>query len=117
MIEINLIYDYLTPQGYLPNGLNPHFIQTLIENDFRFDHITLEQYEKNPSKVIGVIPALIKQKYPKYKTLGRSDTYKVKGFELSQHGDLGISGSRGSIQQFRKLNTKIVVGHSHRPER
>ena len=46
MIEINLIYDYLTPQGYLPNGLNPHFIQTLIENDFRFDHITLEQYEK-----------------------------------------------------------------------
>jgi hypothetical protein len=45
MIEINLIYDYLTPQGYLPNGLNPHFIQTLIENDFRFDHITLEQYE------------------------------------------------------------------------
>jgi hypothetical protein len=46
MIEINLIYDYLTPQGYLPNGLNPHFIQILIENDFRFDHITLKEYEK-----------------------------------------------------------------------
>lgn len=83
----------------------------------KFSDILLEQYEKNPNKVVGVIPALIKQRYPKYKTLGRSDTYKVKGFELSQHGDLGISGSRGSIQQFRRLNTKMVVGHSHRPER
>jgi hypothetical protein len=46
MIEINLIYDYLTPSGYLPNGLNPNFIQTLIENDFRFDHVTLDEYEK-----------------------------------------------------------------------
>jgi hypothetical protein len=83
----------------------------------KFSDILLEQYEKNPSKVVGVIPALIKQKYPKFKTLGRSDTYKVKGFELSQHGDLGASGSRGSLQQFRRLNTKIVVGHYHSPGR
>ncbi len=46
MTEINLLYDYLTPSGYLPNALNPHFLQTLIENDFRFDHITLNEYEK-----------------------------------------------------------------------
>ena len=46
MLELNLIYDYLTPSGYLPNALNPYFIQTLIENDFRFDHITLNEYEK-----------------------------------------------------------------------
>jgi hypothetical protein len=46
MLEINLLYDYLTPNGYLPNGLNPHFIQTLVENDFRFDHSTLSEYEK-----------------------------------------------------------------------
>lgn len=46
MTEINLLYDYLTPSGYLPNALNPNFMQTLIENDFRFDHITLNEYEK-----------------------------------------------------------------------
>jgi hypothetical protein len=30
---------------------------------------------------------------------------------------VGSSGSRGSLQQFRKLNTKIVVGHYHSPGR
>lgn len=46
MLEINLLYDYITPNGYLPNAMNPHFIQTLIDNDFRFEHTTLDDYEK-----------------------------------------------------------------------
>lgn len=65
----------------------------------------------------GVIPYLINQKYPKYKTLGRSDSFVVNGWELAQHGDVGSNGSRGSLVQFRKLNTKIVVGHYHSPGR
>jgi hypothetical protein len=80
--------------------------------------ILLEQYAKNPMCVDGVIPALIKQKYPKFITLNRSDSYKVKGgWELGQHGDVGSNGSRGSLIQFRRLNTKIVVGHYHSPGR
>lgn len=31
--------------------------------------------------------------------------------------DMGANGSRGSLLQFRKLNTKIVVGHYHSPGR
>jgi hypothetical protein len=65
----------------------------------------------------GVIPWIINKTYPHFKTLGRSDSYIVKGWELGQHGDVGSSGSRGSLQQFRKLNTKIVVGHYHSPGR
>ena len=80
--------------------------------------ILLEQYAKNPMCVDGVIPALIKQKYPKFITLNRSDSYKVKGgWELGQHGDFAANGSRGSLVNFRKLNTKIVVGHYHSPGR
>jgi hypothetical protein len=60
---------------------------------------------------------LINRRYPNYITLDRNSSYKVKDWELSQHGDSGISGSRGSLQQFRKLNTKIVVGHYHTPGR
>ena len=30
---------------------------------------------------------------------------------------ISANGSRGSLLQFRKLNTKIVVGHYHSPER
>ena len=65
----------------------------------------------------GVIPYLINQKFPQYKTLGRSDSFVVNGWELAQHGDIGSNGSRGSLLQFRKLNTKIVVGHYHSPGR
>lgn len=80
--------------------------------------LLLEQYGRDPYKVEGVIPALIKQKFPKFITLGRSASYKVKGgWELGQHGDIGANGSRGSLLNFRKLNTKMVVGHYHSPQR
>jgi hypothetical protein len=65
----------------------------------------------------GVIPYLINKKYPKFKTLGRSDSFVVNGWELGQHGDIGSNGSRGSLVQFRRLNTKMVVGHYHSPGR
>jgi len=65
----------------------------------------------------GVIPWVINNKYPHFITLGRSDSYIVNGWELGQHGDIGSNGSRGSLQQFRKLNHKIVVGHYHSPGR
>jgi hypothetical protein len=76
----------------------------------------LRQYATG-DEVIGVIPELIKDKFPKFITLGRSASYKVKNWELGQHGDIGSNGSRGSLLQFRKLNTKIVVGHYHSPGR
>jgi len=66
---------------------------------------------------IGVVPYVINKRFPKIKCLGRNDSFKVKGFELAVHGDIGASGSRGSINQYRKLNTKICTGHSHQPVR
>ena len=83
----------------------------------KYSDILLEQYGDDPTNVKGVIPTLINQRFPKFKTLGRSASYAVKGWELGQHGDHGSNGSRGSLLQFRKLNTKIVVGHYHSPGR
>lgn len=65
----------------------------------------------------GIIPYLINERFPKYTTLGRSDSFVVNGWELAQHGDIGSNGSRGSLVQFRNMNTKIVVGHYHSPGR
>lgn len=83
----------------------------------RYSDILLEQYGNDPYNVKGVIPFIINEKFPKFKTLGRSASYKVNGWELGQHGDMGTNGSRGSLLQFRKLNTKIIVGHYHSPGR
>lgn len=65
----------------------------------------------------GIIPYIINQRFKDVVTLGRVDTFKVKKWELAVHGDYGLNGSRGSVTQFRKLNTKIVSAHSHTPGR
>lgn len=65
----------------------------------------------------GVIPYVIEERFPNFITLGRSDSYRVNSWEVGQHGDVGASGSRGSINQFRRLNTKMIIGHSHSPNR
>ncbi len=65
----------------------------------------------------GIIPYLIKKKFPHFNTLGRSDSFIVNDWELGLHGDIGSNGSRGSLLQFRKLNRKMVVGHYHSPGR
>lgn len=75
----------------------------------------LRQYETREVK--GVIPELINERFPDFITLGRSDSYDVSGWEVGQHGDIGSNGSRGSLNQFRKLNKKMIVGHYHSPGR
>ena len=78
----------------------------------RFSAIILEGKAPN-----GIIPYLIKEKFPKIRTLGRDESFKIKNWELGVHGDFGTNGSRGSLEQFRKLNTKVIVGHYHTPGR
>lgn len=46
MIKINLLYDYVTPNGELPNGLNPFYLNSIIKNDFVFDHNALDDFDK-----------------------------------------------------------------------
>jgi len=66
----------------------------------------------------GLISYLLDDKFGKdIRTIGRDDKFNVCGIELSQHGDVGANGSRGSLSSFRKLSTKIDVMHSHTPSR
>lgn len=50
--------------------------------------------------------------------LRRDEAYTVctdaqGGVELGMHGDVGLNGARGSIQQFAKAGRKAIIGHSH----
>lgn len=65
----------------------------------------------------GIIPYIIDKHFPDVKTLGRDQSFIVKKWELGVHGDMGQNGSKGSLLQFRRLNTKIIVAHYHSPER
>ncbi len=79
----------------------------------------LEQYEKKNKRelVIGVIPELINEEFPNYITLNYNDSFRIKNWEVGNHGDIGSSGTRGAPEQFRRLNTKMICGHTHTPKR
>lgn len=45
-MNVNILFDYVTPNGFIPNGLNPSFLYPFINNDFIFDHTALTSFEK-----------------------------------------------------------------------
>lgn len=51
----------------------------------------------------------------RFKFISRDDSFKIHNIELSNHGDKGANGSRGSLAQFSKFADKAVIGHSHTP--
>jgi len=65
----------------------------------------------------GLVACLIKEKFKDVKIVGRNESFKINNVELSQHGDAGVNGSRGHINSFRRLNTKMDIGHTHSPAR
>ena len=51
------------------------------------------------------------------KCLGRDESCIINKIELSNHGDRGLNGAKGSLNSYSKLNTKLTIGHSHTPGR
>lgn len=65
----------------------------------------------------SLIANIINEHFPDVVTLDLNDSYKIGDIEVGQHGHIGANGSRGSAQQYRKLSTKIITGHTHAPSR
>jgi hypothetical protein len=67
-MKINLINDYLGPNGFIPNGLNPNYLSPLVKNDFVINHTVLEEYENTVGAIsvmndLNVIFPLINKIY------------------------------------------------------
>ena len=45
----------------------------------------------------------------------RDTGFKLLGFELGNHGDLGANGGRGSPRSIENANSKSITGHGHSP--
>lgn len=65
----------------------------------------------------GLIPYIINEQNPNVITLDRDESFKIKDWEVGVHGDYGNNGTRGSLSQFRNLNTKMITAHTHTPAR
>lgn len=108
----------------LVRGNHDHFLDRWIINaDWKHNVKNALEYMEYTKVLLekkaphGIIPYIVKNKYPNVKTLGRSDSYRVSDWELGSHGDIGSKGSRGSINQFRSMVSKSVTAHSHTPGR
>ena len=70
------------------------------------------------AKEKGVISWMLENEFgDKIKTLGLDDSFRVLGWELGVHGHIGANGSRGGHNQYKNMNTKMITGHTHSPNR
>lgn len=44
-MKIRLLYDFFSYNGPLPNGINLNYLYTFIKHGFKFNHITLHEFE------------------------------------------------------------------------
>ena len=66
----------------------------------------------------GLIPYFIEEVFgDRVICLDRDATFKPGQWQYAYHGDEGVNGSRGTVDQFAKLSTKCVIGHGHHAER
>ena len=84
-----------------------HHLTWLVLNDIESKN---EIYVPDPFRLYTEYKAKDKVTF-----IDRNSSFKIHGIELSNHGDIGANGSRGSISQFSKFSEKMIVGHSHTP--
>jgi len=124
--EVSEMLDWLEPfykyNCYVvKSNHDEHIDKFLAETDWRkmttlknaLPYMEYSMAKLNGEAENGIVPYIIGKRYPKIKCLGDSDNVKVRGYLMSVHGHIGSSGSRGSLQQYSKMSTKTVTGHSH----
>lgn len=47
--------------------------------------------------------------------VGSGESFVVLDVEHDLHGDIGVGGSRGSPNQFRRFGVRTTTGHTHSP--
>ena len=101
-----------------------HLDQWIRRADWKKDVINSLNYIEMAAALLhgtadkGLIPYYLHSTFGNdIECLARDDSYKIKDWELAHHGDIGPNGSRGSINNFSKLNIKAVIAHSHSPGR
>lgn len=130
--EIEGIYEFIDDNGlikYNPivvRSNHDEWIEKYIKfSDYKKDIVNAKEYMEYALILLsgeakkGILPYLLEKKYgsDKITCLGLDDSFKILGWELGQHGHLGAHGSKGNIEQYRKLNTKVITGDWHVPQR
>ena len=99
------------------NEKNLSNIEQDHENFIFFHELRVKYFKekmKNPD--IGAFEVYAKGKFKANVIfLSRNKATTIKGIDVSQHGDAGVNGAKGSISSLSKAYYKMIIGHSHTP--
>ena len=140
-VGINKIEDELHETIKFIEDTTPNFSETYLVSSNHHDHLKRWLTEADPkrepwnAKIFHKLTLMMLEEIDKnaiisnpdpfklyceslgssIRFIGRTESFKIHDIELSNHGDRGANGSRGSLSQFSKLADKVVIGHSHTP--
>lgn len=107
----------------IPESNHDVFIRTFIDDRhwFREEHNILMSAKILPQlidlrnvaleealKLVGDMPS-------NFTFFRENSSFRIRGIEVAQHGHKGANGSRGGLNQFRRLNLRQMSGHTHSP--
>jgi len=128
--ELEEVVEFInrtTPKGVtsyiVPSNHDEHLTKWLRRADYRKDHknaqLILELQQILRQNAIAGKTADAMQIYLeprlncKYKFLNRNEAFLIDNVDHSQHGDVGVNGSRGSARALANTAFKMTIGHSH----
>ena len=109
---------------------NRHLTQWIQETDPRYDLENISFWSEivgmmEPGVIMGDGGAeypnplqLMSEKLIPSKNLHfltKTDRLMIQDIDLTNHGDRGPNGSRGSLRGFSAIGTKVITGHGHTP--
>lgn len=135
--ELNRVLDEI--QKHTPPGVKSVIVasnhddflrQWIIANDWRSDPTNAEFYLRTALAMVErttmgpggteypspfVYWARARLPAPQFLVLDGSQSYQIKGIELSMHGNRGPNGARGSRKNLRRIGVKSMIAHGHGP--
>lgn len=114
-----------TTKVIVQSNHNDRFDRWVVNQDWKKDIKNAIPYLKYTTALLegkankGVLAYVLENAFDPEEVicLDYDDSYVINGFELAHHGHLGSNGSKGTLESFRKMSTKMVIGHYHTPAR
>lgn len=89
-----------------------HQYKNMVETDVGYS--TIDPFEfwcRNPDQEKGL------KNIENTIFLKRDQSFVINDIELGFHGDIGLNGTKGNINQYRHIGPSAIIGHSHTPGR
>lgn len=113
-VSSNLILVQSNHDDFIDRWINNYDWKKDLHNSETYLEYAAIQQNADLTKYGNIFGYLVSEHGIKYIT--NSESYFIGEYQVGHHGDNGINGAKGSTESFKRLNQKMVHGHSHSPK-